>query len=286
MKTIWLTILILCAVPAAASAQTHAPLLRQYVAGQALAYRMTADNDGWRYTVEAHGTVVKDASGAFYEDYSWTHLVSDGKAQALPAAHQQLSLDLNRMPAPPDLSQVDQRLIGPVTDMLTFYADLWLAGKFNQLNKPGDHFYFPNPITPSWADGAHVTLGEDAIDFDMTLKAVDAAAGTATLDVRHVSPAQPKVHLPAPWMQTPVTTGANNWVEVRKLDNGAFQASVGQETFDVELTVSLSDGRILRAAMTNPVKTVVRTCSDEALTHCDAAKPHEILRKVSIEPLP
>ena len=36
----------------------------------------------------------------------------------------------------------------------------------------------------SWADGTRVLVGEDAIDFDMTLKSMDAAAKTALVDGR------------------------------------------------------------------------------------------------------
>ena len=291
MTRAWLIALfVLAATPVVAQTPTHPPLARQYQAGQALAYRMTADNDGWHYTVEARAVVARDAGGTFHEDYAWSNLVSDGQAATLSPAmtawRQSLSLDPDRMPAPPDLSQADPRLIGPITDLMTFYADLWLAAKFNRLNAPGDHFYFPNPMVPSWADGTRVLTGADAIDFDMTLKSLDATAGTAVLEVRHVPPPQPKLHLPAPWMSSVLAGPANNWVEVRKLDDGTFRAAVGVETFDVDITVSTRDGHMLRAEMTNPVKTVERICTDAALTQCGDAKPHDILRKVEIEQIP
>lgn len=289
MARAWLIGLILfLAAPAAAQGPvTHPPLQRQYQAGQSLAYRMTGDNDGWHYTAEARGTVTGPAP--FQEDFAWSNLVSNGQAQALPPAmaawRQHLSLDPDHMPSPPDLSQVDPRLTGPVTDLMTIYVDLWLANKLGQLNTPGDHVYFPNPMTPSWADGTRVRLGEDAVDFDMTLKSVDAAAGTAVLEVKHVPPPQPRIHLPTPWMRT-AAAGSPNWVEVRKESDGTFSAAVGQETFDVTITVSLKDGHVLHADMINPVRTVVRACTDEALTRCGEAKPHDILRKVSLDQIP
>ena len=52
----------------------------------------------------------------------------------------------------------------------------------------------------------------------------------------------------------------NNWVSVQKGQDGKFEAGVGEETFDVELTVSLKDGKILSGQMDNVVKTVERTC--------------------------
>jgi len=90
------------------------------------------------------------------------------------------------------------------------------------------------------------------------------------------------VHLSADWMQTPVGDTPNNWVEVQKEQDGTFSAAVGKETFDVELKVSLVDGRILHGSMENPVTTVERTCQDAALTKCSDPKPHNILRKIDI----
>src|SRR6185312_3675405 len=100
---------------------SHPLLQRQYQAGQGVAYHMTGDNDGWHYAADARGAVAQ-TNGVFQEDFAWSNLVSNGQAQALPPAmaawRQSLSLDPNRMPSPPDLSQVDPRLIGPVTDLM------------------------------------------------------------------------------------------------------------------------------------------------------------------------
>jgi hypothetical protein len=46
----------------------------------------------------------------------------------------------------PDLSKAPG-LIGPITDLMTFYSDLFLAMHQGGLRKAGDHFYFPNPST-------------------------------------------------------------------------------------------------------------------------------------------
>ena len=166
---------------------------------------------------------------------------------------------------------------------MTFYSDLWLANKLGVLKKTGDHFYFRNPMPPaSWADGTRVLVGEDAIDFDMTLKTMDAAAGTALLEVKHVPPKDSPLKLKAAWMQEPVGAGPNNWVQIVKNEQGKFEAGVGLETFTVDLTVSTADGHIVSATMENPVTTVERLCGDEALTSCGPAKRHEILRKIEL----
>jgi hypothetical protein len=148
--------------------------------------------------------------------------------------------------------------------------------------KPGDHFYFKMGTPSSWADGTHVLTGDSSIDFDFTMKSIDPAAGTATLEVKHVPPAKPQIPLPGAWMQTPVADTANNWVEVTKRADGKFDAAVGQETFTVDLTISLADGKILAGKMDNVVQTIERTCDDQALTQCTASEPHRIERKIEI----
>jgi hypothetical protein len=217
-------------------------------------------------------------------------MTSDGKPYTMSPAmadfRQKLSLDPNAMPSVPDLTKVDPKLIGPITDLMTFYVDLWLPAKLGVVKKPGDHFYFKLGTPSSWADGTHVLVGVSSIDFDFTLKSVDAATGTAILEVKHVPPAKPQIPLPGAWMQTPVADTANNWVEVVNRPDGKIDASVGQENFTVDLTVSVADGKILAGTMDNVVKTIERTCNDQALTQCGAPVPHTIERKIEIEIAP
>ncbi|MGA7343513.1 MAG: hypothetical protein WBE72_11955 [Terracidiphilus sp.] len=271
---------------ARAAAQSSNPLLRKYRNGETLIYKMNGINESRHYTIQADGIVKKDPDGAYFEEYRWTDLVSAGQPTPLSAAsqafRQRLSLDPNSTLAPPDLSKVDPGLIGPITDFMTFYSDLWLAVKTGQLAKPGDHFYFPYGAPASWADGSRVLVGESSIDFDLTLKSVDPATQTAMLVVRHVPPQKPQVHLSATWMQAPVADTPNNWVLISKSPDGKFDAAAGQETLTVELHVSLADGKILSAGMDNTVKTVGRTCDDQALTKCSPPQPHVIVRKIDI----
>jgi len=289
--------LFFCVSPAWLAAQAPAapavfpmpanPLHRQYREGETLVYSMTGINESWHYTVRAEGTVKKNNAGTYFEEFRWTDMTSDGKpytmAPEMADFRQKLSLDPNVMPSLPNLAQVDPRLIGPITDLMTFYVDLWLPAKLGVVKKPGDHFYLKLGTPSSWADGSHVLIGVSSIDFDMTLKSVDTSAGTATLEVKHVPPAKPQIPLPGAWMQAPVADSANNWVEVVKQPDGKFGASVGQEEFTVDLTVSLADGKILAGTMDNVVETIQRTCDDQALTQCGAPVPHQIERKIEVE---
>jgi hypothetical protein len=230
--------------------------------------------------------VEEDAAGNFVEAYAWSKFVVNGAPRTLDPKmanfRQVLSLTTDKPPAMSNLSQVDPSLIAPITDFYTFYVDLWLATHGPPLAHVGDHFYRQFGTPASWADGTYVTLGESSIDFDITLANVDATARTATLVALHVPPAHPQVPLPATWMQAPVAGTPNNWVQVESV-NGKFVASVGKEVFDVQIEVSLDDGKILSATMENPVETMERDCKDAALTDCGEPRHHRIERLVEIK---
>ena len=271
-----------------AAAQTS-PLTRHYTEGEKLTYHMKASNDGWNYEVQANGAVKKNATGHFVEEYGWSDFKSDAPMTLSPASlsfRQTLSLDPAISPSVPNLSVVQPFLIGPITDMLTFYADLWMATRQSTLAHSGDHAYvkFGGPI--SWADGTYTILGEDSIDFDLTLKELNPSTQTATLLVKHVPPAQPSVKLPAPWMQAPVADTPNNWVEVQKNAAGKYVAEVGKETFDVEIKLSLKDGKILSAILDNLVQARKRECSDAALLDCGEITARQIHRHIEINLVP
>lgn len=265
-------------------------LARRYKEGETFTYEMKASNrDQTRtiaYTIQAHVTVKKDAQGEFYEQIAWSDMVVNGNPFPLPESSQSFRQLLTLEPNPqynaiPDLSKVHPILIGPITDLLTFYADIMIA-HHGKLEHAGDHFYFPKGTPVSWADGHYVTLGQSSIDFDVTLKDVNEARHVATLLVRHVPPAQSQIKTPAQWMREPVADTPNNWVLVNGAQGGKFTAAVGKETFDVEIKISLEDGHILSAKMRNPVEVKQRICDDAALTKCGEPVRYEILRQVEV----
>jgi hypothetical protein len=262
-------------------------LSRKYREGETLAYHMKATNKGRyqskEYEADLNCLVKKDAAGVFTEECAWSNLVENGKSVALsPAAanfRQTVSLDPKSTPAVPDLTQVIP-LIGPITDLLTFYSDLWLANRTNQLHRIGDQFYFQHGSPNSWADGNYVLIGEDSIDFDFSLRE-SRQQGTSILVVHHVPPASPQIKLPAEWMKPPVSDTPNNWIQVEKTPEGKFHVEVGKETFDVQLNVS-SNGKILSASLVNPVEVLQRDCTDSQLTTCGPPARYQIRRLIQL----
>ena len=225
------------------------PLVRRYTEGEKLTYHMKGDNDGWTYEVQANGIVRKDASGHFVEEYGWSDFKSNAPMTLSPASlnfRQTLSLDPATPPSIPNLSQVQPFLIGPITDMLTFYADLWMAIQQSDLERAGDHAYVKVGIPASWADGNYVILGRRlrSTSISRSRNSTPPTRSQRCL-AKHVPPQQPKVKLPARVdarrrSRTPRTTGFKS----ARINAGKYDAGVGKETFDVEIKLSLKDGKI------------------------------------------
>jgi hypothetical protein len=261
-------------------------LTRRYQEGERLHYLMKGRNNDRPFEVRITGVVKRDADGRFVEEFAWSDLAWGGTAQPMTEAsrdfRQIITLSGGAPFAMPNLSRIQPGLIGPVTDLLTFYADLFLASHAGHVREPGDKFMFPSPMINSWADGMIVVIGQGEIDFDITLTRVDKAAGTATVMVKHVPPKTSKLKLPAEWMRTLVADAVPNWVQVRR--NGTtYVAAAGRETFDVELTVSLTGGEILSATQDNIVDAMARDCTTAELTDCGPPRPYRTVRRIEME---
>lgn len=160
-RTLALGLLVaLGVVPFSAQTTTTTPpkrlLERRYVDGQTLSYRMKGKNNNWLYEIRVIGTVRKNADGRFVDEFVWSDFVSDGTPRALrtetQALRAQVTLEGGNPFVMPNLADAGP-IVGPVTDMLTFYADLFLAMHGGMLREAGDHILVPNPTVASWAAG-------------------------------------------------------------------------------------------------------------------------------------
>lgn len=298
------------------------PWVRRYTQGEKIIYHMRGtnrDREGtWVYAFDADAVVTKDADGSFHEDYSWKNLTSmhtrdatdlfsltqpgawrdlvkGQKALVLPAAsvayRQRLALpavaradDFMKVAAAmQDLSKVDASMVGPIADLTTFYVDLMFCSRFGATAKAGDRRYIDSGgRVNSWADGSHVLLGADSIDFDCQVKEINQKARTATLSIDHVPAKNSRIQFPAPWMKIPVSDTPNNWVQVIKNEDHTFTAAVGKETFAVTICVGLADGKILEARMDNRVEVLERKCQDATLTTAGDPVRFEIRRQIDL----
>ena len=292
-----------CASPGSSSTTTDrssTPLTRHYVEGETIRYLMTGVNEGREYTInymaEAEALVQRDDQGRFVEEFRWTRLVVAGQEVPLDEAsadfRQRLSLDQNYEMVPPrpgEISGINPMLIGPVFDLMTFYVDLHPSLHQGRLVEAGDSVYVEHGQPNSWADGTNTLVGEDCIDFELTLEGVSERA--AQLRVRHVPPQETSIKLPAAWMQERVNPKtANNWVQVQRDvgDSGVegYIAAAGHEVFDVVIEVERPSGRIVSATMDNPVDVVHRHCTDAALEDCGEEEKYRIRRQIELRRVP
>jgi len=291
----WLQVMS-CAVAALGVVSTQEAsrtglLVRRYRDGERTAYHMTASNKdvhrNLEYEADAVCTVKRNADGVFAEEFEWTRLVVNRNPVPLPTGEEAIHQVLSRDPAfrlgIPDLSKVPPSLIGPITDLLTFYADLQLAARDGKLRTPGDHFYFKHGSPSSWADGAIVCVGEDSIDFDVSLSDVNEKTKTATTVVKHVPPQKSQIRKVSDWTSVPVVDGVeNNWIQVVKTGADSYLGQVGKETFDVNLTTNLDDGRLASATLDNVVDVLERPSKKPDLSLPGPESRYRIVRRIEI----
>src|SRR5688572_1495077 len=115
---------VLVAVAARDAPQAERLLSRRYADGDRVHYLMKAQSDGATYEVRITGTTRKGGDGRFVEEFAWSDLVVNGAPRALAAASQAFRLLVTLEGGVPfempDLSKAPG-LIGPVTDLMTFY---------------------------------------------------------------------------------------------------------------------------------------------------------------------
>lgn len=285
-----IVLLNLCLVFAQQPAGSRDLLARRYREGEKIIYQMKATNEDrgktLAYELQADGIVKRDGED-FWEEFAWSNLIVNGAPKPLSPASQNLRQTLSLGPTSakhtqmPDLSKAPA-LIGPITDLLTFYADMLIVHSKGKLERPGEHFYVKYGTPASFADGSYVILGQSSIDFDVTLNTVDRAGHFAVVTVKHVPPQEPQIKIPAEWMKPPVADTPNNWIQVTRKGPDKYIAAIGNEIFTVELKLSLDDGRILYATLDNPVEVRERECTDAELTQCGDPVRYRILRKIEI----
>jgi hypothetical protein len=294
MRPVFPAILALVALAGLAARAEDPPgappaLSRKYTEGEVIAFELHAVNRGRFRTVEysarAQARVRRGATG-FFEEFQWSDLVVDGTLVPLAAAgafRQRLSLSPETALTVPNVGQIPPELVGPALDLLNFYSDLRLAIRREGLAKAGDRKLIPHNRPNSWADGRAILIGEDTMDFDVTLESIDTAERKARVVVRHVAPDNPAIKIAADWMRSPVARGANNWTQVGRYPPGKYTAAIGSELIEVAVEVDLDGGRILAASMTNPLETIERECEDAEARRCGEPSRHKVLRTIELK---
>ena len=149
------------------------------------------------------------------------------------------SLDPNRNPLMPDLAHVDPKLIGPITDFMTFYVDLWRAEKLGELKKTGDQLYFKQGTR---SRGRRSVVSSASLHrLRLHVEECRRSQPEATLEMPSRSAREVAGHAHRRLDAHPRSRHSEQLVGVNRTQDGKFHAAVGKETFDVEIKVSLVD---------------------------------------------
>ena len=275
------------------SSSPAAPFLRRiYHDGDRLVYRFRATNKDRRktvrYSAQAACTVKRDTAGRYTESIAWSELtVNESRMPAGAAEFRQIcSLDTSSRIVFPDISKVNPFLVGPISDLLIFYADFQLAARSYELNAPGTRTHVENSKPNSWADGRRIRVGEDQLEFDLSLGEIDPADSTITLSVRHSPPSWSNVNMPAHWMYHPIDSTPNNWVQVTRDEKGVYVGSIGSESYTVVMKIDLRTGAILNGTLENIIDILQRDCADSLLTNCGDTVRYTVRRQSEMQHIP
>jgi hypothetical protein len=161
----------------------HTGQFRRYKDGDRLSYVMKGRHNDRPFEVRLTAVVKKGADGRFVEEYAWSDLTWGGEAQPLTPSSRDFRRAVTLAGGEPftfpDLSRVQPGLIGPVTDLLTFYSDLFLAMHAGHLRAPGDHFLVPNPMV---SETYVASAGKETFDVELKVRLSTGEIVSATLD--------------------------------------------------------------------------------------------------------
>lgn len=277
---------------AAASHRPRVPVYsyaRHYVPGQVARYAYTEDETqtaGGQTTTSTTTAADRVASyvhrGTGGEQVRWVALTVDGTdmtaaARSFPAYD--LSLDPRAADGltVPDTSAVPG-LVGPVTDLTTFYVPLSAQAGIGALHRPGQSETAPTLLSGNFASAA-MPVGQDLLQLTTTLTSLTRRQATLTSDF--VPPPAGGLTVTAPFMDSPVCgTTPNNFEEVQQ-SGTAFLALWGCEQFTATTVADRASGRIVSASLSNPLQLSAMECQDAALTQCTDIGPVTLQRTVT-----
>lgn len=273
--------------PAAPSSYTYE---RRYRPGSVDDYRLTLEympSAGAPYVQE---TMTRHETTARGERITFTSMAreTNGKvedygeiARAFRGHELSLAPSCKDCVQLPELDDVDEHLVEPITDVITFFIAISPSAGSADVHRVGDRYTSPSPVVGRWARGRETPVGEDCITIATTLR--ELTSETATF-VTSFEPPEERCLTPAlPSMTAQIGKGPNNFQQI--MVAGATRTAMwGREQFVVTTTVQRADGTILEARMENELALRMRMgCIDEALERCQTEVPVQLRRRLRFE---
>lgn len=267
--------------------------VRRYEPGRRFRYRQETRH--WTnskldsvHVATSHHEVLRGAVArerVRWEDLEVTRGDKTASQTALAAAIEpyEISLHPDGSLALPPLRE--PAMVGPISDLTTFYVAISPSIGIDTLTKVGDEHVMPEAVRGVWTVLPHTPLGEDCIVPRVKITHLDV--NTVTFHTAFEPPSTPCLEPLGPWMREPVDgTRPNNFRQVTADPSGTRIVMWGREAFTTECRVERPSGRILVASMENTLTLKVRVGCDATLESCAGEFPTTIRRTVKLKLLP
>ncbi|MGH9657136.1 MAG: hypothetical protein ACRD96_01255 [Bryobacteraceae bacterium] len=235
--------------------------------GQIFRYEMKTTVDGGagvETATSVHEVVVRD--GIPRERVRWTGLVGSDGVDYGEAARKAGTMELSLHPAGP-LELVkpagNPRMVGPVTDLYTFFFAVSPRAGVTRAEGPGDVYVRPEPVMGDWSDGEQFLIGQDRTEVRIKLVSREPRL---VYETAFVPPAAGGLEMARDWMREPVCGPAPNNFQMVRRQGEQFVVLWGCEEFTTR--TEMDSGRIERATMNNVLRWRMRVCMDRELGRC------------------
>ena len=181
----------------------------------------------------------------------------------------------------PDILGWDMAVVGPVTDLLTFWVAISPQAGIDKVSKVGQSYVLPEAPVASWANGVDIPVGQDCIQISITLK--ELGESTAVFETRFMPPEEASLKMLKSWMDESVVEGTPNNFQQQMSMGEAAMVMWGREYFVVTSTVRRADGMLLSATMSNELQLKMKIGCSSELQACKHEVPLHIRRELSLE---
>lgn len=291
----FLSLLLLPIIAAAQSSNTsNGKYFRQYQPGETARYQLTTEvvhNGKWQSTIKAICELkVMDSAGIPGEEVRWLRKTvitakdtTEHTADVQAVTPYRFSLHPSGKLDLPSITVPD--MTGEITDLHTFFVAISPRLGLEHLHKPDDQYVSPKPVIGDFSNGRDILKGNDCLS--VTLRLQQESEKEAEFQTDFVPPSTSCLPYLLDEMKTPVVPGIqNNFQMVRSGGADRFNVFYGSENFTIISSLAKTNGRLLRASMTNTLTLQLKLSCDSNYANCPQTFPFHIKRTLYLELLP
>ncbi|MEO8406178.1 MAG: hypothetical protein ABI480_16335 [Chitinophagaceae bacterium] len=267
---------------------------RKYKTGETYRYKLTMEeshNGKWDHTNIAicELRVVKDSAGVPYDEVHWISRKTitgkdtiDVTSAARSVKPYRISLDTRGKIDLPAITVPD--MTEPIQDFNTFFVAVSPMLGIGKLKKTGDSSLSKDPVTADFSNGSYILKGEDCIA--LSVKMISNTKQQVVIHSSFSPPSQACLSFLIPDMNTPVIADTiNNFQMVMQAGPDKYNVQYGREYFYINSTLQKSDGKIVKAVMSNFLDLKLKINCNKDYKECQFEMPFAEQRTLVLEKL-